>query len=99
MQGNSDKYLANNSPKAKAALLYGRKYNNGSYPVAHQGNPAVIVDGSSGTEAFLKDMLAQTRSEKPGAVNSLKNGITDVRFYRVKVQRSLIGVDLKGTVK
>ncbi len=49
--------------------------------------------------AFLKDMLAQTRSEQPGQVNSLSNGITDVRLYRVKVQRSLIGIDLTGSVK
>ncbi len=99
MQGNNDSYLVNNSPKAKTALLYGRKYNNGSYPVALQGNPAVIMDGSSSTAAFIEDMLAQTRSEKPEPVNSFKNRITDVRFYRVKVHRSLIGVELKGIVK
>ena len=97
MQGNNDTYLANNSPTAKAALLFGRKYSNGSYPVAHQGNPGNIVDGSSGTAAFLQEMLAQTRSEKPRAVNPLQNGVTDVRLYRVKVQRSLIGVNLKGS--
>lgn len=95
MQGSGD-YLVNNSPSAQVALLNSRKYADGSYSVPNQGNPAAIVEETTTRANFIRDMLAQTRNQQPKQLTSISDKkITDVRFYRVKVQSSLIGVHLK----
>lgn len=86
MQGTSDSYL--NSTNANSALLYSRKYQQGSYAVANQGN---IADPKS----FIRTMLAHTRAEQPIKAIDTPSGVTDVRLYRVRVHRTVTGIILK----
>ena len=46
---------------------------------------------------FLSNMLAQTRSEKPGFIRPKPDGVTDARFYRIWVESALTGIELTST--
>ncbi len=95
IQGHSDSYIVNNSDGAKAAVLNSRKYGkNGSEAVPNQANTE-ILPGEPGSVAFLRDMLFQTRSQRPKPLTSLPAGLTDVVFERVRVENSLIGIHLQ----
>jgi hypothetical protein len=86
MQGTGDNYLR--STNATSALLYSRKYQQGSYPVPNQGN---VTD----TKSFIRTMLQHARAEQPTRAIDIASGITDVRLYRVRVHRTLTGIILK----
>jgi len=96
LQGNSDTYLVNNSASSQVALLHSRKFGqNGSVPVANQGNEALIAGGTE-TAAFIRKMLAHTRNERPKQLTSLIIGTTDLVFDRVRVESSLVGIRLQA---
>jgi len=87
IQGYTDNYLVTNSPNARAVLLNSRRYGNiGTVLIPNQG----IAEA-----AFIREMLAQTRGEQPTLLMALADDITDARFYRVRVEQTLIGIHLK----
>jgi hypothetical protein len=91
--GPSQNYFANSaSPAAQALLLNSATWkstnpNSGASPIPEQG----VYDPS-----FIRDMLSQMRTEQPSKLTSLASGVTDLRLYRVAVEQSLTGIQLKG---
>jgi hypothetical protein len=85
--GNRPDLLANESAKARVALLDSFRYwhGGGALPVSDQGK----VD-----DAFLREMFAQTRREQFHLLSPVPSGSTDLRLYRVGVENTLTGIRL-----
>ena len=84
--GNGE-YFANHSSKAHAARLDSIQYTPG-------GGAKPIVDVGQGNDAFLLEMLAQTRDLRLADREDVAEGQTDVRLYRVFVRNPRNGVSL-----
>ncbi len=80
-------YFFNESPHAQAPLL-------SSHIGTDRGREAIDNQGPQ-DEAFLREMLAQTRKEGPRPLDEVPAGLTDVRFYRVFVDGCTVGVHLQ----
>ena len=85
--GIGEGYLTNNSPAARVALLESMQYTKG-------GGGAPVPDVGKAEVDFLRQMLAQTRSVKPKALDTVAPEATDVRLYRVGVSNAQIGIHL-----
>jgi hypothetical protein len=86
---NLPNYLLNNSsPPARAALLNSRDTSSG-------GSSVAVPDRGGADPAFLREMLAQTRTEQPEIIGKLPDRVSDVRFYRVSVGNAVVGIHLK----
>src|SRR5207248_1917398 len=77
-QGNRDDFLVNRSPAARAALIESAKYTPG-------GGAIPVPDRGTADAAFLREMLAQTRSARPHPSAPPPPGSTDLQLYRVSM--------------
>jgi hypothetical protein len=84
--GNGE-YFANQSSSARAARLDSVQYTPG-------GGAKPIADVGQGDEAFLTEMLAQTRELGLADGENVAAGLTDVRLHRVFVRNPMIGISL-----
>jgi len=79
-QKSSDYFSNKASPPAHASLMNSRQISilpgNRSGPTANTG---------SADPSFIKTMLSHTRGERPGVLNALPTGVTDLRLFRVWV--------------
>jgi hypothetical protein len=89
LAGNLPNYFTNDSPNAQVMLL-GSRTSNPDIPVKLP-IPNYTNQVSSMPE-FVRQMLAQTRSERPQKLTPLPDGVTDVRLYRVSVEGPLVGI-------
>lgn len=81
-----DPYFFNESPRAQAALVSSRRSTDrGTEPIDNQGPQ---------DDAFLREMLAQTRKEQPLPLTDLAADLPDARLYRVYVSQCTVGVHL-----
>jgi hypothetical protein len=92
-------YFMNHSPYARYALL------NSSW---HLGDPSgqqswkMVPDEGTDDPNFLREMLAQTRKERPRLLTAIPDSVTDARFYRIYVcnhgafPSSGVAIHLKG---
>ena len=91
MVGKLSPYFINtSSPAARAALFNSRQAvtnvpGTGSIPVANQRT----ID-----PVFIKDMIAQTRTARPGLLTDLPPGVSDIRFYRIGVTNAVNAIHL-----
>ncbi len=85
--GIGNGYLVNDSPAARVALLESMQYTQG-------GGGAPVPDVGKADAAFLRRMLAQTRSVKPKPLKAVPPEATDVRLYRVGVSNARVGIHL-----
>src|SRR5262249_28664947 len=85
-------FINNSSPSADARLFASMQFTN-TLP-----NVAVRQLANIGTSnpAWIKDMISHTRGEAPQILNALPAGVTDLRFFRVVVHRSTVGIHLLG---
>jgi len=84
----NEPYLVNQSPYAQYGLLNSRRnVEDGTEAVPNEG-----IDDPN----FLREMLAQTRTERPQLVTSIEDGLTDVRFYRIMVDQTSVGIHLQA---
>jgi hypothetical protein len=83
----SGEWFANLSPSACAARLDSVQYTPG-------GGAKSIADVGQGGEAFLMEMLAQTRELRLADREDIAAGLTDVRLYRIFVRNPRIGISL-----
>ncbi|MHB9132883.1 MAG: glycosyl hydrolase family 28-related protein [Armatimonadota bacterium] len=87
--GKADRLMYNKSPLAEVAFLHNKSWAEGvTAPIANEG----LAD-----PGFVKDMLAQTRNERPRLLTPLKPGVTDARIYRVFIDAALIAIHLTAT--
>ncbi|MCY2993610.1 MAG: glycosyl hydrolase family 28-related protein [Planctomycetota bacterium] len=84
--GNGE-YFANQSSNARAARLDSVQYTPG-------GGAKPIADVGQGDDAFLTEMLAQTRELRFANREDVAAGLTDVRLHRVFVRNPMIGISL-----
>jgi hypothetical protein len=89
LQGHTDGYFVNNSPRALVALMNSREY------LSDSGTRAVRNEGAA-SAAFVREMLAQTRGEQPRLPTALASGVTDVRLYRVRIENCPEGLHLRS---
>ncbi|MGA2139755.1 MAG: glycosyl hydrolase family 28-related protein [Verrucomicrobiia bacterium] len=85
--GNRSDFLVNESPNAKVALVESFRYWLGgrALPVANRG---------TADDAFLREMLAQTRHEEFRPLDPVAPDATDLRMYRVSVENTRSGIRL-----
>jgi hypothetical protein len=83
----SGEWFANQSPGARAARLDSVEYTPG-------GGAKSIADIGQGGEAFLTEMLAQTRELRLADKEDVDAGLTDVRLHRVFVRNPRVGITL-----
>jgi Pectate lyase superfamily protein len=80
------------NPAATAGLVLSRQVTN-SIP----GTRTIPTSNQGTTDpAFVKSMLAQTRAAVQQPIAALKNGVTDLRFYRVWATNSTNSIHLYG---
>ena len=60
-----------------------------------RGSSVRTADRGAPDPQFLRQMLAQTREEQPQPIGELPAGVSDVRFYRVSVNNTNIGIHLR----
>jgi hypothetical protein len=82
-QGNRDDLLVNRTPAARTALIQSLKYTPG-------GGALPVADDGPADAAFLREMLAQTRSTHPHPTGPMPAGATDLQFYRVTVTNASV---------
>jgi hypothetical protein len=94
LQGHSSSYFSNNT-SADARLINSRWLDTqAGSPTA--GTNAVPNKGTADV-TFLRDMLSQSRgSNLSNEYESFPSGITDVRMYRVYVERAIVGIHIKN---
>ncbi len=79
-------YFFNDSPQAQAALTSCQiGTDRGREPLGNQGPQE---------DAFLREMLAQTRKEQPRPLVDLPPGTPDARLYRVFISDCTVGLHL-----
>jgi hypothetical protein len=99
-----DTFLVNRSPDASYAVL---NSNWHTLDTLGSGQQAVRMVTEEGTEdpGFLREMLAQTRKERPRLITAVPDGATDLRLYRVfvthhgAVPSTGVAIHLKGRVQ
>jgi hypothetical protein len=84
--GNGE-YFANQSTSARADRLDSVQYTPG-------GGAKPIADVGHGDDAFLTEMLAQTRELRLTGRKDVADGLTDVRLHRLFVRNPRIGASL-----
>ena len=77
VNGNGE-YFASESAKARAARLLGVRYTKG-------GGAEPVADIGPWDDAFVREMLDQTRGARPQPLTPAPDAATDVRFFRVIV--------------
>ncbi|HZT43805.1 MAG TPA: glycosyl hydrolase family 28-related protein [Chthonomonadaceae bacterium] len=82
-QGNRDDFLVNQSPAAHAARIQSVKYTSG-------GGATSVADRGTVDAAFLREMLAQTRSARPHPRAPVPSGATDLQIYRLSVTNAIV---------
>ena len=87
-QGNRDDFLINHSPAARAALIESVNYTPG-------GGAIPVPDRGTANTAFLREMLAQTRSARPHPSSPPPRGATDLQLYRVSVTNASVCVRVR----
>jgi hypothetical protein len=89
-QGSAATFCSDDSAEAQVAVL-NSWVSNDSNPVIHP-----ITDFRAGgvDDQFLRQMLSQTRSERPQLPMPAPAELTDVRFYRISIQGARVGLDL-----
>jgi hypothetical protein len=87
-QGRGD-WFAGGSPDGRAAVLSSRQFDPkiGTTPFADVGKADPV---------FIQKMLAPTRAQRPRPLGPVKDGLTDLRLYRVSVSGCQTCVHLKG---
>jgi hypothetical protein len=58
------------------------------------GSRAISDAGRALSASFARTMLSHSMSENPTSITSLPAGITDLRFYRVFIERGSVGLHL-----
>ena len=58
------------------------------------GEPESLPDQGETNPEFIKEMLCQTRRQRPRLLTPRPDGVTDVRFYRVLVSQCSVGIQL-----
>jgi hypothetical protein len=89
LQGHSSNYFSN-STSADARLINSRWYDKtfGTRLVNNVGSADIT---------FLRDLLSQTRGANlSNEYEQFPAGITDVRMYRVYVERTIVGIHIKN---
>jgi hypothetical protein len=91
MVGVEADYLLDEAPSARLALLNSRRQTQGgrSEPVPDR------VRNVEGVDAFVRELLTQTRGETPARLLPLPPGVTDARLFRVSVAKARIGLHLR----
>jgi hypothetical protein len=85
VHGNGE-YFANQSPNARGARLLSVQYTPG-------GGAKPIEDVGKWDDAFIREMLEQTRAHRPQPLINLPRGTTDARLFRLTVSgRNAIAV-------
>lgn len=82
----------NNSANAQVAFLNNRQATVGGGSVAVSDQ----VKNVNSNADFVKEMMAQVRTEKPQPLTTLPQGVTDLRVYRVSVERAPVGMHIKA---
>jgi len=91
IQGNKpQQYLLNEARGAQVALLNSRWAED-------SGETTAVPDEGAADPAFLREMLAETRSARPRLLTPVKDGLTDVRLYRVFVSNTQVGIHLRAS--
>ena len=85
MQRGDKDFLNNTSPGAMVRQLFCRQMITG-------GETHPLDDVGTADEAFLRKMLAMTRSARPTTLTPVKGGLTDLRTYRLRVDNALVGI-------
>jgi hypothetical protein len=86
--GIGEGYFENKSPYAKAALLEAFRYLPG-------GGATRIPNIGQADAMFIRDMMRQTRMEKPQPLSPVPEGKTDVRLFRILVSQTQNGIQLR----
>jgi hypothetical protein len=86
--GIGEGYFTNKSPYAKAALLEAFRYTPG-------GGATRIPNIGQADAMFIRNMMRQTRVEKPQHLSPVPEGKTDVRLFRVLVSQTQNGIQLR----
>jgi len=73
----------------------GAAFNLNRYYVVGYGSKPVADETLLPDLSFVRKMLVQSRSAHPSEIKDLAPGITDVRFYRITVDRGNIGIHLE----
>jgi hypothetical protein len=92
MVGVEADYLLDEAPGARLALLNSRRQTQGgrSEPVPDRVRNVEAVDG------FVRELLAQSRSEGPARLNALPPGVTDARLFRISVSKAHVGLHVQS---
>ncbi len=88
--GTASAYFSTAASEAHSTFSLNRRYSraDGSLPLPDEA-------GTPG-KAFVRRMLAQSRSTRPSEINDLPAGVTDVRFFRVWVELGRLGIHIHG---
>lgn len=70
----------------------GTVYYNLNRRLGGDGSEPIPDAGPTPGDAWMQEMLEQIRNTKPSVINDLGVGVTDVRIYRVGVQRGAYGI-------
>jgi hypothetical protein len=93
LQGHSSRYFTNNT-SADARLINSRWLDTVAGSSTAGTNAVPNVGAADIT--FLRNMLSQTRGTNlSNEYESFPSGITDVRMYRVYVERAIVGIQIK----
>jgi hypothetical protein len=92
---NGSYFFNNASPPATAGLLNRREWTNREWGNATIQTPLAGWTGGN-DPIFVKSMLGQTRSQQPRFLKSLAAGVTDLRLYRVYINRAVYGLHLRS---
>jgi hypothetical protein len=85
--------VSSNQPELKADA--GRAASLKSFQSTSGGGAIALADTGASDADFVRQMLAQTRSEKTSPLVPLKDGVTDLRLHRVFVQGGRRGIHLQ----
>jgi hypothetical protein len=87
-QSTANYFLNNVGVNVDARLLNSRRYNGGTFSVNDIGSAEM---------SFLRGMLSQTSgADLSNEYESFPAGVTDVRMYRVYVERTIAGIHIKN---
>jgi Pectate lyase superfamily protein len=92
---NGTYFFNNAAPPATAGLVNSREWTNRVWGNATIQTPLAGWTGGN-DPMFVKSMLGQTRSQQPRFLKSLAPGVTDLRLYRVYINRCVYGLHLRS---
>jgi len=89
LEGHQSNYVTRDATVTNFGLLNSHLYDpqNGSLPIPNQG---------SASPAFVRSMLASTRTETPNSLAPLPAGVTDVKMYHLAIENTGTGLDVSG---